>query len=250
MVLNNVDQYFLKDPERMRMGKGKLSERLNCTEQKIVESRQKVRKILAATSVVNKLSSHSTPTKLYFDIEVSPNIVFSWGIGRNIFLGHDAIIKERAIICICWKWEGSTKVHSLEWDKGCDKQMLKKFAKVLNSADEIITQNGDAFDVKWVRGRCLLHDIAMPIKFNSIDTLKMARAGYRLNCNKLDYIGQFLGIGQKNHTSYQMWKDITLDNCQNAMDKMVKYCKQDVVLLEKVYKKLQPFSPEKKFKYK
>ena len=68
--------------------------------------------------------------KLFFDIEVSANIVFSWRIGHEVMLTHDSIIKERAIICVCWKWNDENTVHSLEWNKGDDKELCKKFAKI------------------------------------------------------------------------------------------------------------------------
>lgn len=188
--------------------------------------------------------------RIFFDIEVSPNIVFSWRIGGDISLSHDNIIEERAIICICWKFEGESKVHSLEWNKGDDKQLLEKFAKIIDGADEVIGQNSDQFDIKWLRTRCIYHNIPVSIKFNSLDTLKMARAGFKLNCNKLDYMGQFLGLGKKIKTDYDLWKDIVLGHSKEAMTKMVDYCKQDVVLLEQVYEKLQKYSPVKKFRYK
>lgn len=188
--------------------------------------------------------------RLFFDLEVSANIVFSWRIGRDIDLSPDNIIQERAIICACYKWEGEDKVYALKWEKGDDKDLLVKFAKIIDTADEVITQNGDAFDIKWLRARCIYHGIPISPKFNSIDTLKMARSGFKFNSNKLDYMGQYLSLGQKIKTEYNLWKDITLNNCKVAMTKMIDYCKQDVVLLEQVYNKLQAYCPVKKFKYK
>lgn len=197
------------------------------------------------------LEAKNRPKKrLFFDLEVSPNIVLSWNVGREISLSPDDIIHERAIICACYKWEGSDKVHSIEWKKGDDKDLLVKFARIIDSADEVITQNGDSFDIKWLRARCIYHKIEISPKFNSIDTLKMARAGFKFNSNKLDYMGQFLGIGKKIKTEYNLWKDITLNNSKPAMKKMVTYCKKDVTLLEEVYKRLQPYCPPKKFKYR
>lgn len=189
-------------------------------------------------------------TRLFFDIEVSPDIVLSWGVGNKINIGHESIIQERAIICICWKWANEDKVYSLNWDNGCDKEMIRKFAKIADSADEIVAQNGDNFDIKWLRTRCLYHQIPISSKFNSIDTLKMARANFRFNANRLDYMGKFLGFGGKIKTDYDMWKNILLKNDKRAMSLMVDYCKEDVVLLEKVYNRLQEFSPVKKFRYK
>lgn len=202
--------------------------------------------------VYNKLleQKNRPKRKLFFDIEVSPDVVLSWGVGNKINLSHDAIVQERAIICICWKWAGDDKVYSLEWKGGNDKEMLQKFAKIADSADEIIAQNGDNFDIKWLRTRCLYHSIPISPKFNSIDTLKMARQNFRFNSNRLDYMGRFLGHGGKIHTDFQMWKDILLNNDKEAMRLMVAYCKEDVSLLEKVYNTLQEYCPVKKFKYK
>ena len=188
--------------------------------------------------------------RLFFDIEVSPNIVLSWRIGNKLSLGHDSIVQERAIICICYKWEDESKVYSLEWNKGDDKDMITKFAAIINSADEVIAQNGDAFDIKWLRTRCIYHGIPLSPKLNSIDTLKMAKNNFLFNSNKLDYMGKFFGMGGKIKTDYDLWKDILLKNDKKAMNTMVDYCKQDVVLLEKVYKQLQEFSPKKRFRYK
>jgi len=195
------------------------------------------------------LNEQNRPKRvLFFDIETSPNVVFSWRIGNKINLSHSNIINERAIICVCWKWQGSDKIYSLEWNKGDDKQLLKDFAKVINSADIVIGQNSDAYDIKWLRTRALYHGVDFKVKLNSLDTLKMARAGFNFNCNKLDYMGQYLGVGQKIETTYDLWKAIVLDNDKAAMRSMVKYCGEDVALLERVYDKLQGYSPEKRFR--
>ncbi len=77
--------------------------------------------------------------RLYFDIEVSPNIGMFWEAGYKLNIGTENIVKERAIICICYKWEGEKKVHSLRWDKNqCDKTLLKDFIKVANDAHELV----------------------------------------------------------------------------------------------------------------
>lgn len=183
--------------------------------------------------------------KLFFDIEVSPNILMAWRVGNNINLSHESIVKERAIICVCYKWNDEKEVHSIEWNNGCDKELVKKFAKIMNSADIVIGQNSDRFDIKWFRTRCLKHSVPLKAKFNSIDTLKMAKAGFYFNSNKLDYMGQFMGLGGKIKVAPDLWKDITLNNDTLAMKKMVDYCKQDVILLEEVYNKLQEYTPIK-----
>jgi hypothetical protein len=87
--------------------------------------------------------------------------------------------------------------------------------------------------------RCLLHGISMFPKYTTIDTLKEARGRFRFNSNRLDYIGKFLGLGQKVHTGFDLWKDIMLRNCAKSMLKMLAYCKNDVRLLENVFNRFK-----------
>lgn len=178
--------------------------------------------------------------RLYFDIETSPNIGLFWSAGYKQKIDYSNIIKERSIICICYKWEDEKQVHSLSWDKNqSDKKLLQEFIKVANQADELVGHNGDKFDLPWVRTRCLYHRIELFPKYVTIDTLKLSRRQFRFNSNRLDYIASFLGIGKKIKTDFNLWKDIVLNKCEKSMAKMIDYCKQDVKLLEQVHKELR-----------
>lgn len=177
--------------------------------------------------------------RLFFDIETSPNIGFFWQAGYKKNIDYSNIIKERAIICICYKWEDDKEVQCLHWDsKQCDKALLIKFIKIANQADELVGHNGDKFDLSWIRTRCLFHRIDMFPYFTIIDTLKVARGKFRFNSNKLNYIAGYLGMGQKIKTSFDLWKEIVLNKDKRAMEKMISYCKKDVILLQKVFKEL------------
>lgn len=177
--------------------------------------------------------------RLSWDIETSPNIVTSWRVGYKINLTPDNIIKERGIICIGYKWEDEDKVHILHWDKNQDdKAMLQAFLKVANEADELIHHNGDSFDLPWFRTRCLFHGLEPLPQYKTADTLQWARRHFYFNSNKLDYIARFLGIGGKMKTEYGLWKAVVLEKCPKAMARMLEYCQKDVVLLEKVWKRL------------
>lgn len=180
--------------------------------------------------------------RLYFDIEVSPNLMFSWSSGYNLSIPFTSIIKERAVICIAYKWEHENKVHCLEWNKGEDKQLLKDFLKILNEADEIVGQNSDNFDVKWLRTRCLFHKIEMLPEYNQVDTYKLAKKYFRFNSNSLNYMSSFLGHGNKIKTEYSLWTKIVLENDSKAMSKMVDYAMKDVLLLEKVHQEMIPYT--------
>lgn len=193
----------------------------------------------------------SKPRILVFDLETSPNTVFTWRIGNKISIGMDNIIDERKIICIGYKWLGEKETHCINFNikNQEDKWMLIEFAKVINSAEYILGHNVDAYDLKFLRARCIKHGIQINPKFNSIDTLKEAKKQFNFNSNKLDYIAQFLGLGAKIHTEYDLWKNIILNKSQDSLDKMITYCKHDVDLTEQVYNKLEPFLVGKKYKY-
>jgi len=184
--------------------------------------------------------------RLFFDIETSPNIGLFWTAGYKLNIAPESIIKERAIICICYKWAGEDKVYSLNWDDNQDdRKLLEKFIEVANEADELIGHNGDRFDLPWIRTRCLFHRIPVFPNYTTLDTLKNARSKFKFNSNKLDYIAKFLGIGQKTHTGYDLWKKVVLDKDKESLDYMIDYCKNDVTLLEQVYNEMASYIPVK-----
>ncbi len=192
-----------------------------------------------------KIDKRTDIKRLYFDLETSPNIVYSWNVGYKLNISYENIIRERSIICICYKWEGDDKVYSLKWENGDDRNMVYQFYNIVLRADELIGHNGDQYDLRWFRTRCLFHGISNFPEIKSIDTLKVSRNKFRFNSNRLDYIGQFLSLGKKTHTDFSLWKDITMNNDKKALKQMVDYCCNDVLLLEKVYKKLEGYTKHK-----
>lgn len=213
---------------------------------KSTSSKTSVSPLAEFKAAINSLKIASKKIKrLYIDLETSPNIVYSWSIGYNLTLSHDNLIKERSIICGCYKWEGESTVHSLSWNNGDDRELVLKFAEILDSADEIIGHNGDKYDLKFFRARAIFHNITSLPEFKTIDTLKIARKEFRFNSNRLDYIGQYLGLGRKMETGgFSLWKDV-MAGSESALKKMIDYCKQDVLLLEKVYNKLEGYTKPK-----
>ena len=173
--------------------------------------------------------------RLFFDIETSPNVVYTWRAGWNITITPESIIEERRIICISYKWENHLKVHRLIWDSNQDdKQMLIDFIKIANQADELIAHNGDRFDIKWIRTRCIFHRIPLFPAYKTLDTLKKAKSGFYFNSNKLDYIAKFLNVGAKMETGgydlivleavYQEMKNYFKQNThQGVLDGKIKF---------------------------
>jgi uncharacterized protein YprB with RNaseH-like and TPR domain len=180
--------------------------------------------------------------RLFYDIETSPMIAYTWRIGYDLNLNHTNIISDWKIICVSYKWEGSDKIYNLKWDKNQDdKELVRKFVNVLNQADEIVAHNGDRFDIKKIRTRAVLQGVQMKPKYRSLDTLKKAKAHFSFNSNGLNNLAKDLNVGEKMpHTGFQMWKDV-LDGKKSALKMMCDYCNVDVIVLEDVYLAMQNY---------
>jgi predicted PolB exonuclease-like 3'-5' exonuclease len=180
--------------------------------------------------------------RLFWDIETSPCVVLAFRTGYQVDINYEGMVEERKVICIGYKWEHENKVHVIRWDKDRDdRSMLAQFMEVANEADELVAHFGNAFDLPWLRTRVLFHRLdPLPI-YKTVDTKALASKYFYFNSNKLDYISKFLGEGGKLKTDFEMWRAITLENDQVALNKMCKYCAVDVLKLEKVYKRFEPY---------
>lgn len=179
--------------------------------------------------------------RLFFDIETSYHTVRMWRIGKVGWVNPNQIIKHKEIICISYKWQYDDKIHTLDWRMG-EKKMLKEFIKVMEQAHELVGHNGDRFDIKEIRTRCINYGVMMFPNYRTLDTLKKARQYFNFASNKLDYIGQYLNVGRKmEQEGFDLWIDVVENKSEKALEKMIKYCEQDVILLEDTFFVLSPF---------
>jgi len=180
--------------------------------------------------------------RLFFDIETSYYLVPTFNFWK-VNINPDHILREKKIICICYKWQYEDTVHTLVWDKRQDDtKLIKDFINIIKDADEIIAHNGDRFDMKELRTRAILTDNLMFPVYRTLDTLKKSKQYFKFASNRLDYIGKVLNVGRKlEHEGMQMWIDICEHKSKEALDKMLSYCQQDVILLEDVYHTLSPY---------
>ena len=193
---------------------------------------------LETNAIINKIQNNQGKVLIY-DIETSYNIGKFWRAGYNLNINSGDIIHERAIICISYKWLGEEQVYNLTWDKNqCDKFLLEQFIPILDEADMIVAHNGDRYDLKFIKTRALKHNLKMLINYKQFDTLKVAKAKFMFNSNKLDYISKFLGAEGKISTEMKLWDDIILRKCPKALIQMLDYCDEDVRQLEVVYNAL------------
>ncbi len=188
---------------------------------------------------------------LIYDIETSLQPVAVFQLAGNDWINPDNILSERHLVSVCWRWLGESKVHSVcltddpkrfARNAHDDKHVCEVFHRVLGEADYIVAHNGDNFDFRYLKTRMMFNGLSPLPPINSIDTYKVAKSQFMLNSNRLDYLGAFLGLGRKKDTPKGLWLDV-LRGDRKAIKIMVDYNKQDVVLLEKVFKKLVPYIP-------
>ena len=185
---------------------------------------------------------------VYWDIESSPNIVYTWGAGyeENVI----EVIEPWFMLSFAYRWEGVPEksttciiVTPEEARAGDDSRIVEALRDVLDEADIAIAHNGDNFDKKKFNARLIKHGLTPPQPYRTIDTLKVARGNFKFNSNRLDSLGQFLEVGKKvPHTGFQLWKDCMAGD-EKALALMAKYNKGDISLLRDVYMKLRPFMP-------
>jgi len=181
-----------------------------------------------------------------FDIETSPNIGAYFELYRegNILWN----IQHWNIMSFAIKDLNNKKtfVYALpdfklyKTQKNNDKELVKILWKIFNEYDVLIAHNGASFDMKKVMARFIYHNMLPPNIPVIIDTKLVAKRYFKFDSNKLDDLGDYLGIGRKLETEKNLWKKC-LDGDLKAWNLMKKYNIQDVILLEKVYLRLLPY---------
>lgn len=184
---------------------------------------------------------------LLFDIETAPNLAWVWSRYEDGFINN--LVADWYILSVSWKWLGEKKVHALGLPdfKGYkkypenDRELVKKMHDLFSEADIIVAHNGQAFDVKKVNARFLVHGLNPPKPYKQIDTKLIAKKYFKFDSNKLDELARQLGVGRKmEHTGFKMWAECMRGE-KNAWKLMLKYNKMDVLLLEAVYLKMRPW---------
>ncbi len=176
---------------------------------------------------------------LYIDIETSPNLGYCWGYWEQNIIRFK---QEYDLLCFAYKWEGEkTKVIGLDDFKGNKLKLVMELRRLLDEAEIIIGHNLDKFDLRMANTFIVKYGLTPPSPYKTIDTLKLARNKFRFNSNRLNDLGEFFKLGTKKETGgFQLWLDCMADD-KKAWRKMKAYNKNDVDLLEKIYKRLRPW---------
>jgi predicted RNA-binding Zn-ribbon protein involved in translation (DUF1610 family) len=148
---------------------------------------------------------------------------------------------------LCWgaSFAGEKKVRSAKLtspevlDRD-DSRIVNELADLIRSADVVVAHNGDRFDLPMLNNRILLQGLEPLGHVESIDTLKLAKKNFRFTHNRLDHLARHLGLGTKIKTDFELWVQV-VGGDELAMQRMVRYCRHDVVLLGQIFDKLRPY---------
>jgi len=157
------------------------------------------------------------------------------------FFDSETIEHEKEIICISYKWQYENEVHTLDFRNG-ERKMLKAFIRVLGEADEVVGHNIDKFDIRMLRTRCIYYGVLMFPNYRTLDTLTKSKHYFSFASNKLDYIAKYLQVGRKlDHDGFDMWIRAIENRDDKALEQMIEYCENDVIILEDSFCVLSPF---------
>lgn len=188
------------------------------------------------------------PRIISFDLEVSPALGYyyppTWETGI-------LKTKERQrLMSFAWQVVGEKKIHArnlshmdtYKVDPFNDKLLTIELHKVMSSADILLGQNSDQFDVKMANYFFIMNGLAPIPPTKYIDTKKVAKRYFRFQNNTLDNLGEELGFGGKTQITYKdLWVPAFLEGDKKSWKLMDTYCKNDVDKTTKIYLKMRPF---------
>lgn len=180
---------------------------------------------------------------LYFDLETTPLIYYSWHSAPK-YLPMDFLIEDSYILTWSAKWSGEKKVHSRrltpeEAVAGQDLRIVSDLRDMIAEADIIVAHNIAKFDWPRINGRFVMNGLEPVQPPRTIDTLRLARKNFGFAYNKLDYLAQEFGFGNKIRTEFDWWKHAKAGD-EKYLKKMERYNRRDVVLLEQVFEHMKP----------
>lgn len=190
------------------------------------------------------------PKVLLLDIETAPLLSYTWGIwDQNI--GLNQIKSDWHVLAWAAKWLGDPPSKIMYADQRNakdiedDSKILKGIWKLMDEADIIITQNGISFDIKKLNARFILNGMKPPSSSKQVDTKRIASKKFGFTSNKLEYLTdklctKYKKIKHAEFGGFELWKQCLAGNIK-AWKEMEKYNKYDVLSLEELYLKLQPW---------
>jgi predicted RNA-binding Zn-ribbon protein involved in translation (DUF1610 family) len=187
---------------------------------------------------------------LFIDIETSPVIAYVWGSRMyNVDVTPDKVVEDSYLLSFAAKWIDSKEIIYDDQSSARflydDSRLLKEIRKLLDKADIVVAQNGQAFDIPYIRSRMACAGIPPPSPFRQVDTYREAKKHFGFTFNKLEFLAEALHCPVKKslHKEFpgmELWRECLARN-KRAWRVMKGYNIDDVRALEEVYLKLRPW---------
>lgn len=183
------------------------------------------------------------PKILFFDLENAPSVVAAFQ-RWDVNISQDHVITEGSwLISASWKFLDEDEVHGVVLTKEealeqNDSRIVAELYEAIEKADIVVAHNLKKFDWPLLKTRLVLNGFPPLPTVKLVDTLRIAK-GLKFNSNKLDSLGEVLGIGRKiQNSGISLWIKC-MEGCTDSLEEMLEYNKGDVLLLEKVYLRLR-----------
>lgn len=194
------------------------------------------------------------PRIVLWDLETLPNLkeVMKVLPGLSAYPGLTLKASINSVICMGWKVFGEKEVHCINawdfksrWAKDVndDFEVVKQAAKIIQDADAVVTHNGKSFDWKVLQTRLLFHGLKPLPKILHVDTRAESRKHLFMFNNRLNTLAKFFAQDEKLDTGWDLWVKVA-NRDRKSMNKMTAYCKQDVMVLENIFKVMRPLLSE------
>lgn len=175
---------------------------------------------------------------LFWDTEFTPNEGYFWGLwDQNI--APSFINETQRMLCFGTKWyKKPTKVVD---ERVGRKEMLTELRDQLLEADLVVSWNGAKYDTRMANREFIREGLTPPAPYKEIDLMRIVKQRFAFASNKLDFVAQELGVGRKVDTGgFDLWRGVMAGD-EKSWNKMRRYQKGDVDLLEKLFEVLKPW---------
>lgn len=197
------------------------------------------------------MKENKSPKILLIDIETAPIMAFCWGLWQND-VALNQIHRDWFILSWSAKWLDTPDKDIMYMDSRKskniedDKALLQGVWKLLDKADVVIGQNSKSFDIKKLNARFIQQGFKPPSSYKQIDTLELAKKHFGFTSNKLEYLSdrlcsKYKKLKHEKFPGFAMWAECLKGN-QEAWREMERYNKIDVLALQELYHKLEPWA--------
>jgi hypothetical protein len=186
---------------------------------------------------------------LSLDVETTPNLAYVWDLfGRGVSsISNDKLVETSQIMCFSAKWieqrtaDTDTMFHSDFFDG--HSAMVAAAWKLLDTADVLVTYNGNHFDEPRLNREFISQGLMPPAPYQRVDLYRVVKKKFAFPSGKLDFVCQELGLGAKTkHDGFSLWVRCMAGDAE-AWAMMEEYNRQDVVLNEELYRVMLPWIP-------